>query len=376
MKHIAYLLLLSICLLTACTSDRITEPLPQGQGRITIVMEAESQLKTRTVLDGSKSLQHASSVYLYVFDAADQCVRVREVPWPSPADVSYHTVSRSYSLTLPAGNYTFLAVGLDDAAGGTYNLPEAIPEGTSLANATVTLAMGKTKDDIVRSELFAGYTEVTVTEGAKTTAVIDLWRRVGGVMGWFTNIPAQIGGTTLSAIQICLYTPQNKSGYLIPRPQGDHFPWGITNPANFNDYMTDPVNDQPDSRILVYLKLPGNLTSSAVLSGGSYILPAAAPPVGDGSEYTLRVEFIGDNNAILKTMRVQMGEGDDLYISPTGSGTGIIDMGGPFRFPIVANRFYGIGSAIKPVDLGGTQDDVVITIDPGWEGQAPGVDLE
>lgn len=378
MKHIAYLLLFSAYLLTSCNSDRITDTIPEGQGMVAFIIETESQLTTRTVLNGSENQQHASSVYLYVFNASDQCVRVRQVPWPSPADaeVNYHTVRRNYSLTLPAGNYTFLAVGLDDAAGTTYNLPNAIREGTSLAKATVTLATGKTKDDIARSELFAGYAEATVTDGIKTTTTIELWRRVGGIMGWFTNIPTQIGGTNLSGIQISLYARQNKSGYLIPKPVGDHFPFGIINPANFNDYITDTTSLPADSRILVSLKLPANLTSSTVVSGGSYILPAAAPPVGDGSEYTLRVEFIGENNAMLKIMRVQMGEGDDLYISPTGSGTGIIDMGGPFRFPIVANRFYGIGSATTPIDLGGDQDDIIITIDPGWEGQVPDIDLE
>lgn len=375
MKHIAYLLLLSSCLLTACTSDRIIDNIPEGEGIVTFIIKTESQLKTRTVLNGSENLQHASSVYLYIFNAADQCVGVRQVPWPSSdAEVNYHTVRRNYSLTLPAGDYTFLAIGLDDASGNTYNLPEAIREGTSLSHTTVTLTTGKTKEDIAHSELFAGYTETTVPEGTKTTAVLDLWRRVSGVMGWFTNIPAQIRGTNLASIQICLYARQNKSSYLIPQPQGEHFPFGITNPANFNDYITDTTSYPADGRILVSLTIPASLNSSTTLSGGAYILPTAAPPIGDGSEYTLRVEFIGTNNTILKTMRVQMSEGDDLYISPTGSGTGIIDIGGPFRFPIVANRFYGIGSATKPIDLGGNQDHIIKTIDLGWEGQILAVD--
>lgn len=383
MKAIVYISLLLGGLLMACTPDQETEMIPPGQGNVTFTIEAESRIKTRTVLSGSEDLQHVSSVYLYVFDGigqggTEQCIKVRQVPWPSPedADVGYHTVRRSYSTTLPAGDYTFLAVGLDDVAGNTYRLPEAIGEGTSLAKATAALAAGKMKDDIARSELFAGYAEVSVREGAHTIATIELWRRVAGVMGWFTNVPAQMNGVALSKLQISLYTRQNNSGFLIPQPEGNHFPFGIKNPANFNDYITDTVGSPENSRILVSIELPVDLTDTTIVSGGSYLLPAAAPLVGDGSEYTLRVELIGEDNRILKTLRVQMGEGDDLYISPTGSGTGIIDMGGPFRFPIVANRFYGVGSSAVPVDLGGNQGDIVITVDPGWDGRAPDVNLE
>ena len=63
-------------------------------------------------------------------------------------------------------------------------------------------------------------------------------------------------------------------------------------------------------------------------------------------------------NNILSTRRVKL-KADDSLDSSTGSGTGIIDTEGAYRFPIIANHFYGIGTALAPVDLGG--NDLVVT---------------
>lgn len=48
-----------------------------------------------------------------------------------------------------------------------------------------------------------------------------------------------------------------------------------------------------------------------------------------------------------------LSDNDDTN-SSTGNGTGIIDPEGAYRFPIVANRFYGIGTGEDPIDLGMT----------------------
>lgn len=346
--------------LTACSSDDPGSPVSDRQGTITFTFQVESGMKTRTLLNGSESLQHVSAVYLYVFggttdDAA--YVMTKEIPWPdaSDSDVNYQTVTRPYMLALPEGEYTFLAIGLDDQAGATYDLPGRVGSGSTLAGATAMLATGKTKENLALSELFAGSVTARVTGNGTSAATINLFRRVAGVMGWFTNVPS-----AATEIQIAFYTGQNKSGYLKAQPAGNAIPSGISNPANFKDYITDPVASQDAGEVLVSVGVPAATGSSAVLSGGSYVLPAAAPAVGDGTEYTMLIKILSAGS-LLKSMRAKLKPDDGLYLPPTVS-----DTGGPYRFPLVANHFYGLGSPDAPVDLGGDDTDVYVEINPDW----------
>ena len=290
------------------------------------------------------------------------------MPWPKPGDVGYVTTERSYSIVLAPGAYTFLAIGLDDKSGTTYNLPAAVAIGSTLANAKAALASGQTRTDIAQSELYAGFATAPNVQASGNAAVtIDLWRRVAGVMGWFKNIPTQINNIPVSKVQIAFYTQQNKSGYLKAQElEMNSYPYDITNPANFKDYITDPISTSETDKIVATMDVPANIDAATVLSAGSYMLPAAAPSVGNGTEYTLRIELIGSDGSVLKAVRVKTAPGDPLYINPTGSGTGIIDTGGPCRFPIVANHFYSIGTSLAPVDLGGG-DDIVLTVNPDWK---------
>ena len=384
MRTIHYIPILIILFFAACTpEENIT---PDEQGNVTFVFTAGNEINTRTILNGSENLQHVEKVYLYIFDGTTDAATYKsckELSWPTPGEVNYKGITRRYSMTLASGNYTFLAIGLDDKSGATYNLPAAIAEGSTLADAKATLASGKTKEDIAQSELFAGHVTASIKESGNDPVTITLYRRVAGVMGWFKNVPANV-----AKIQISLYTQQNGSGYLVKQePTGD-----IREPEHFKDYLTTPVSTTEQDKILVSINVPAGTTAEQVLSGGSYVLPAAAPikiepdydtyPDEDprvGTEYTLRVELIGADGTTIKTQRVRMQEGDDLYIPVfVDGGTGAVgyDLGGPFRFPIVANRFYGIGTALAPIDLGGGGEDIVITVDPMWEGISEDIPLE
>ena len=372
MKTLHYIPILIILFLSACTSDETPfPPEPDGQGNVTFVFKAGSELTTRTVLNSSDNRQHVEKVHLYIFSGIDEaatCQQIKEMPWPKPGDVGYVTTERSYSIVLAPGAYTFLAIGLDDKSGTTYNLPAAVAIGSTLANAKAALASGQTRTDIAQSELYAGFATAPNVQASGNAAVtIDLWRRVAGVMGWFKNIPTQINNIPVSKVQIAFYTQQNKSGYLKAQElEMNSYPYDITNPANFKDYITDPISTSETDKIVATMDVPANIDAATVLSAGSYMLPAAAPSVGNGTEYTLRIELIGSDGSVLKAVRVKTAPGDPLYINPTGSGTGIIDTGGPCRFPIVANHFYSIGTSLAPVDLGGG-DDIVLTVNPDWK---------
>lgn len=360
MRVIRCILLCLPLFLGACSSDESGIPNKDGKGTVTFSFKVESGIHTRTVLNGSESLQHVSAVYLYVFGGTTDDARyvmTKQIPWPaaSDADVNYRTATRTDTLALPEGEYTFLAVGLDDQSGATYDLPGRIGSGTTLANATAVLAVGKTKENMAASELFAGSATASVIQNGNAAVPIDLLRRVAGVMGWFTNIPS---GTT--EIQIALYTQQNKSAYLKAQAPGNSVPPGISNPVNFKDYITSPVSNLDAGKVLVSVNVPAGTGPATILSGGSYVLPAAAPAVGDGSEYSIRINLVS-GGTVSKSLRTMLSPGDTFYIPPTGT-----DTGAPFRFPVVANHFYGIGSPDLPVDLGGDDEAIYIEINPNW----------
>ena len=247
---------------------------------------------------------------------------------------------------------------MDDKSGSTYGFPNAIQVGsTVLSGAIATLAgtEASTWTSMRQSELFAGSTVLT----PGTTPIqgnVDLWRRVAGVMGWFTNIPTQIGGTRVTAIRITLYTQQNKSVPLLQRSQ---------TPV-FADYINSPLTIT-GGNVLVNIAVPTGVLPVTVLSQGSYVLPVPAPTPG-GANYTLKVELTDASGNALRSIRVTLSDSDDSNSSGEG-GTGIIDPDGASHFPIVANRFYGVGSKLLPINLGGTVLRSTISTDnkSAWE---------
>lgn len=91
-------------------------------------------------------------------------------------------------------------------------------------------------------------------------------------MGWFTNIPTQIGGTTVTAIRITLYTQQNKSVPLLQRSQ---------TPV-FADYINSPLTTT-GGNVLVNIVVPAGVLPVTVLSQGAYVLPVPAPAPGSAN---------------------------------------------------------------------------------------------
>ena len=125
----------------------------------------------------------------------------------------------------------------------------------------------------------------------------------------------------------------------------------------FKDYIDDEVALDGGEVLVEIPVTAADITSDMVFSKGSYVLPVPAPPAISDDDYTLRVELVGGGN-VLRYKRVKLGDGDVLDPS-TGSGTGIIDTQGPYRFPIIANQFYGVGTVANPIDMGGKEPDIV-----------------
>ena len=348
--------LIAALVMASCQQDESIDELISGGSSdsddVTLSFNVAGELSPRTNLPGSDNMQHVTSVRLYIFNGTSDnapCIASEDIGWSAyfgnnpptvTATMKYHVKYKGFVKGNP---YTFLAVGLDDKSGSTYGFPNAIQVGsTVLSGAIATLAgtEASTWTSIRQSELFAGST--VLTPGTiPIQGNVNLWRRVAGVMGWFTNIPTQIGGTTVTAIRITLYTQQNKSVPLLQRSQ---------TPV-FADYINSPLTTT-GGNVLVNIVVPAGVLPVTVLSQGAYVLPVPAPAPG-GANYTLKVELTDASGNVLRSTRVTLSDADDSN-SSGGGGTGIIDPDGAFHFPILANRFYGVGTKQLPINLGGT----------------------
>lgn len=373
--------LLSAVLITACQQgeeiEELAEPVPQEKaGEVILNFTVAGELSvsadpasTRTELPGSGNIQHATSVQLYIFNGTGNdavCIASEDVGWSAyfgnvpptvTATMKYHVKYEGLVKDTP---YTFLAVGMDASSRNTYGFPNAIQVNTTtLGNAIATLSGSETTtwSNIRTSELFAGATILTPGNYG-TQGNVDLWRRVAGVMGWFTNVPTLIGTTTVTAIRITLYTQQNKSVPLLQRSQ---------TPV-FKDYIASPLSASTGGQILVQIPVPTGTLPVATLSKGAYVLPIPAPAAVNDNDYTLKVEIINAAGNTLRSARVTLSDSDDTN-SSTGNGTGIIDPQGVYRFPIIANHFYGIGTPLAPINLGtiGTRTGIRAKVMTEWE---------
>lgn len=372
-RYMCGCLLATVLLVSGCREDETIEELspdsPVDASNITLSLSVSGELSTRTVLLGSENVQHVTYVQLYIFNGTGDnalCVASENIGWAAhfgnnpPKVTSTMTYRVKYAELVNGSPYTFLAVGLDDQSGSTYGFPAAIQVGnTTLSGAIATLTGSETSTwtSIRQSELFAGATVLTPNSYG-TQGNVDLWRRVAGVMGWFTNIPSQISGTVVSSIRISLYAQQNKQVPLLQRSQ---------TPV-FKDYINSPLTSATGGQVLVEIPIPAGTLTSTVLSKGSYVLPVPAPKPVNASDYTLRIEMINGSGNVLYSSRVTLSDSDDTN-SSTGNGTGIIDTEGVYRFPIVANRFYGIGTKDAPINLGTVtlRGTVIAKTVPYWE---------
>lgn len=367
MKQIYHILcLLALATLGACQTGDDTNG-QEENGQITIKFTAEPL--TRTTLASSDNVQHVKYVQVYVFDGTEAsavCVASENVGWkqlqPGGTVTQYYTLKQK----LDDGEYTILAVGLDndnndnsdnsekEGSGYAYGLPDAIKvkseteQGTTLGDAKATLAEGRKAADMNKAELFAGSNTVTVQPGANRITEITLKRRVAGVMAYFTNIPSDV-----IEIQLILYKDQYKDVPLIAQTSNDYG----TVQADGSTVLLDILVNQEilkqevvyasDGTTVVGTKLPGTVLQ------GAYMLPMPAPESG----YTLTLVQI-------KSGGKPQQENKLVLSNPASGSTGT-------NFPIEANVFYTIGRKDadhdEPYSLGDLSDGDYIYVDGNWQ---------
>lgn len=370
-NKLVYLLSLCTMVLAGCSEKGRIVPEPQPvQGGVYITLGVKSVSETGTggtadieypvdeggVMGGN---QHVKTVYLYIFSESGEYLACEDIGWEDyfSSGLPDGTASMKYKVKYEGfqygEEYTFMALGLSDGAETLYGFPDAGETGDP-ENITVSLAGGQSWKGISISEVFVGTESFVPGSGSDVT--VELFRRMAGVVGYFKNAPKEA-----VSIRISLYQRQNTQMPLLERQQT----------PEFLDFINSPVSES-EGKLLVDIALDGTLSPEQMISGGAYVMPVAAPVPGQitsEAEYTLKLELVAGDGTILQTRRIRLPEDDGLNSGSTGSGTGIIDTESAYRYPVVANHFYAIGSPDSPVDLQGEGGDLVITIDPTWEGE-------
>ena len=352
------------CILAGCSGDEVLPGGGDGGAEITVALQSLGEPSTRVSLAGSDNLQHVKYVQLYVFNGTDaqtaRCVASENVMWREQEGES---AAQYYKLLaeLPAGEYTFLAVGLDNpltddrlpdktktGSATAYNLPDAIvagdgaTTGTLLADAYASLAEGKGAADIANAELMAGFSTAHWNATDDITVTVEMKRRVAGVMFYVTNVPEGVDKIELlcssaqySNVPLC---QQETADYGNAR-LGEETKTLLSAEVTYDVLASESVTLADGS---VMEKQRGSVYAAA------YVLPM---PQLTGT-FTLRLTY-ADGRTTDRKVKIE---------DTAAAGTYVYD------FPVQANWIYTIGSksatADEPYDLGGTGD---IIVDGNWQ---------
>ena len=427
---------------------------------ITLAVPSGITPATRTVLPGSQNVQHATRVALYVFKHdtetdtdtlgatyTGQCLSFDEIEWELQEDhdianaMDGGTSTKTQRVKLPDewdisesnsenwnATYTFLAIGSDETgtlnddkydfdnnnATATYGLDDLDFTDKTLGECYAELATGKTVDDIHGSELFAG--TLTCKGSALGGKVVNLYRRVAGVKGYFRRIPETAGGKTVNELRVVYFNSQAtsvpyfkrwpKEGIFSDydkRENADNPLYGVSGskiPDDGEEISTTELDEctyftiSKDPASGVFVSQNGTAEAEDkeneydYVTAGSYVLPApGAPTEGEGGKEstTLYVVLVSEPDAaanvkILKKYRVLFAEAYDTRSAETRTpgvtdqGTGVIVGQEPDQealdrerhYPIIANNYYTIGTPAEPIDLSTGETEVHIDIDPTW----------
>ena len=408
-RHTALLAALPL-LLAACQTD--DEPMPQtGRQANTLRFTVDAAIAlTKSLPENPQTetgaVQHVNAARLYIFQhgegdqttlaACEEITNFNSLPPTTDGGGQtvtgfdgLTTVTKEYKLqtTLEAQTtYTFLGVGYEKKDQTTNEYGDAYQEtdGSSaltapsttpvpLSSLVTTLRTGRGKEDIRHNEYFTGALTLT-TDGKgyiKSGSTVEMRRRVAGLSAHLRlkNFPENeaIGG-----VAIMLWEEQNQSVYTLEKT------WQL---PDFTDFTNAPLKTddatkpQDQSVCLLWMTEPetdtqaySEATSDYTCQGSAYVLPKPAPTIDSNKNYTLAVVVYNAENKVICTKRAALAEDDNL-IFDTSLGTGIIDDGSFYRYPIVAHRFYRFG-ADKPLEVVyDPQNPFEILIDPNWEGK-------
>lgn len=407
-RHTALLAALPL-LLAACQTD--DEPMPQtGKQANTLRFTVDAAIAlTKSLPENPQTeagaVQHVNAARLYIFKHEEggqttlaACEEITDFNGLTTTDGGGQpvtglngltTVTKEYTLTTdldPTTTYTFLGVGYEKQDQTTNKYDDAYREETdgsntalrvsespvTLSSLVTTLRTGRGKEDIRHNEYFTGALTLTTDgKGYIQSGIVEMRRRVAGLSAHLQlkDFPEDeaIGG-----VAIMLWDKQNQAVPTLEKT------WQL---PDFTDYTDKPLETpdatKPQDQSVCLLWMTGSgtetkayseATSDYTCQGSAYVLPKPAPTIDSDKNYTLAVVVYNAENKIICTKRAALAE-DSYLIFDTSLGTGIIDDGSFYRYPIVANRFYRFGDNEPLIVEYDPQNPFEIVIETEWEGK-------
>lgn len=366
----------------ACTDDDLIDgtPTPEPETGIVIRLSAGDLEQTRTELTSQANLHNVKEVYALLYQGHGDdatfyaCDKLDWNPKDSTDETGVQEQRKEFLLpqskNLAKGAYTVLCVGLDDQSGETYDLPAAIQkEGSTLSEAKATLAGSKGKEDIAKSELFAGWNQFHFAPDSLNIVEVEMKRRVAGVLCYLTDVPYQLtkedGTWRVQKVILRLFTQQNKSISLL-RPEQT-----VVDNKYVDDFGDASFEEDSNSDILMEFNLSGYSSQGGneelyeipvtgenqlpnTLLGGVYMIPINNETA---DQNTLQIELWG------KKIENDELTGDEACIRSFPAINDDIDLDKneesgestpSYTYPIRPNIIYHIGT--KPSNDGTTGD--------------------
>lgn len=353
-----YTLVLSSLLATACSDvQEVAGPAPDDGTQLTVkfVGDAMGGRATRSSLVSEDPMHHVTSARILVFDGTDgeaPCVADETIArWDTLAtrgDTAIYTL-KTYipprtdsEVELP---YTVMAVGLDDVSASAYQFDHP----ATLADAQLVLA--GTQAEMAHAEFFTGQTEAPLGARLHNEAVVEMRRRVAGVLAYFNHIPKEV-----TCIDVVLHEDLSQHT-TMPLAATNTYATGVLDNSRvllrFEGWTDDDLKAETVTLAdgTTYTKEPGSLLM------GAYVLPLDAPPTppeGEEEKPTLQIIMYKD-----REKGEEYGRRNVLMPDRT------------MRYPLKANAYYSIGrknkDIDKPEDLGGKPGDSWLYVDGDWQ---------
>lgn len=311
-----------------------------------------------------KLYRHDGSNYSLVNETENgQTIYEQDVTWSQGTKTVKipleHLAQGSYKLVARGYNSTSTIVSFD--------------EGTP----TTTINWTATQGDGAPEEVFAGELDLTVDAEGKITGngsnTLTMNRRVAGFLAYFKNIPTKVNETVVKSVRVVASNKATKfdiiggtvAGYTSSSASATVN--GLDAPAVAKETVlcsfdmssaTNWASGNPTDDFYAFTT-DDNQVDNTVLGGGFMV------PFGKVSGVnTLRVELVGDGDAVLKTFNVKM---------PTSYET---------SYDIYMNHFYSIGKKVSsegtegtdpgneddddPANLGG-EGEIILSLSDAWD---------
>lgn len=352
-----YTLVLSSLLASACGNEQeVAEPVAGDGTQLTVkfVGDAMGGRATRSSLVSEDPMHHVTSARILVFDGTDgeaPCVADETIAsWDELAtrgDTAIYTLQTHIpprSDSEEEQPYTVMAVGLDDVSARAYQFDHP----ATLAEAQLVLK--GTQAEMAHAEFFTGQAEAPLGARLHNEAVVELRRRVAGVLAYFNHIPKEV-------TRIDVVLPDGATQHTtMPLEASNAYATGSLADSRvllrFEGWTDDDL--KAESVTLgdgtTYTKEPGSLLL------GAYVLPVEAPDAAAGGG--------ADGQT---TLQIVMYEADGSEFGRKN----VLLPDGTRQYPLLSNVYYSIGrknkDIDKPEDLDGKPGDSWLYVDGDWQ---------